>query len=80
MVLSVSADDSPAYFLAPNDLVSQVKQSAALRPVPDVSVRVSLEVSASCWSATQASTITKHSSQDPCLRRTSCWVPLGAVH
>ena len=50
VVLSVSADDSPAYFLAPNDLVSQVKQSAALRPVPDVSVRVSLEVPASCWS------------------------------
>ena len=50
LVLSVSADDSPAYFLAPNDLVSQVKQSAALRPVPDVSVRVSLEVPASCWS------------------------------
>jgi len=51
LVLPVSADDAPAYFLAPNDLVSEVKRSAALRPVPDISVRVSLEVPASCWTS-----------------------------
>jgi len=51
VVLPVSADSSPSYLLAPNELVSQIKAAAARRPVPDVAVRVALEVPPDCRTA-----------------------------
>lgn len=45
----MSADNSPSYFLAPNALVTQAKLAAAQTPVPDVAVRVALEVPTTCW-------------------------------
>ena len=48
-VLSVSAENSPSYFLAPNALVTQIKSAAAQAPTPDISVEATLEVPSTCW-------------------------------
>jgi hypothetical protein len=48
-VLTVSADDSPSYFMAPNALVRQIQLAAGQTPAPSVAVQVKLELPETCW-------------------------------
>jgi hypothetical protein len=51
LTLMTNDEKSPSYFLAPNELVSQVKAAVGSKPVPDVTVRVEIEVPPTCWTA-----------------------------
>ncbi|MGB1593192.1 MAG: hypothetical protein ACPIOQ_10605 [Promethearchaeia archaeon] len=57
VTVSVSEANSPGYFLAPNEVVSQIRAAAAqtfgsgTASLPSTVVRVSLEVPETCWTA-----------------------------